>query len=62
MVFMKTSHGMQKCHKSHFLEYNEGQLELVFGDNFADYIWMYLQNATLNIIFSVTNSNRFAQY
>ena len=34
LVFMKTSHGMQKCHKCRFLEDKETWLELVFGGNF----------------------------
>jgi hypothetical protein len=48
MVFMKMSHGMQKCHKCHFLKYKEGQLELVFEGKFANYFkfWMCLQNAS----------------
>ena len=33
MVFMKSSHGTQKCHKYRFLKYKEGQLELVFEGN-----------------------------
>ena len=35
VAFVKMSHGMQKCHKCHFLEYKEGWLELVFGGNFC---------------------------
>ena len=35
IVFMKMSHGMQKCQKCCFLEYKEGWLKLVFGGNFC---------------------------
>ena len=35
MVFVKTSHGMQKCHICCFLEYKESWLELEFGGNFC---------------------------
>ena len=48
MVFVKMSHGTQKCHKCHFLEYKEGRLESVFEikGTFVNYIQMYLQNAS----------------
>jgi hypothetical protein len=35
MVFVKTSHGMQKYHKCCVLKYNEGWLKLVFACNFC---------------------------
>ena len=35
MVFVKMSHGTQKCHKCHYLEYKEGLLGLVFGGSFC---------------------------
>ena len=44
MIFVKTSHGTQKCH---FLDYKKGWLELVFEKQvFVNYIRIYLQNAT----------------
>jgi hypothetical protein len=35
MVFVKTSHCMQKCHNCQFLECKEGRLELVTGGDFC---------------------------
>lgn len=35
MVFVKTSHDMQKCHMCRSLECKEDRLELIFGGNFC---------------------------
>ena len=38
MELVKMSHGMQKFTNVVFLNTKKNQLELVFGDNFANYI------------------------
>ena len=45
MVFVKISHGIQICHKCHFLKYKKVSLNWSLEVAFGNYIWMHLQNA-----------------
>ena len=46
MVFMKTSHGTQNVTNVVFLNARKAGLNWSLEIAFANYIWMYLQNAS----------------